>query len=426
MWNRGRLTLARPALMAILACAGVPGARGEEAPYRLRISNHYSPLNHKRPVRPETRYIILHTTEGGEQGSLRKVRRYGETHYLVTLSGHVYRIIDRRRIATHAGRSMWNGLSTLDNYSLGIEVVGYYDRDITSAQFEALRELLRQLQGLYGVDDDHVLTHSMVAYGRPNRFHSSNHRGRKRCGTIFADPVVRERLGLKSRPAEDADVLAGRLKVADPGLQRLLYAGIPAAVAADRAADAGDGSAAADKMVISKGVNAWSIARERYDDPGTTYVLPDGRRQRGDEIREWNRIPVGTRLILSEESQEQEFEGFLEIGKDGPSARDLAGEAFADKTTIYFFPDGLIRMGAELAQSPSSTRLLNETPQGTRILVGYTYGGYVGARRSASRIAGRKWNYPSTFYRLPDGRILSGDEVDDKAIPPRTLIFYQN
>jgi hypothetical protein len=42
------------------------------------------------------------------------------------------------------------------------------------------------------------------------------------------------------------------------------------------------------------------------------------------------------------------------------------------------------------------------------------------------RIAGRKWNYPSTFYRLPDGRILSGEEIDDKAIPPRTLVFYQN
>jgi hypothetical protein len=57
------------------------------------------------------------------------------------------------------------------------------------------------------------------------------------------------------------------------------------------------------------------------------------------------------------------------------------------------------------------------------VLVGYIYGGHIRAGRTASRIAGRKWNYPSTFYRLPNGRILSGDEVDDKSIPARTLIF---
>jgi N-acetyl-anhydromuramyl-L-alanine amidase AmpD len=95
----------------------------------------FSPLNAKRPVRPETRYIVLHTTEGGTAGSLRKVRRYGEAHYFVTPSGDVYRIIDRRRIATHSGRSMWEGRSPLDNYSLGIEVVGYCERDLTAAQY---------------------------------------------------------------------------------------------------------------------------------------------------------------------------------------------------------------------------------------------------------------------------------------------------
>jgi N-acetyl-anhydromuramyl-L-alanine amidase AmpD len=109
----------------------------------LSISNRFSPLNRKRPFRPETRYIILHTTEGAEEGSLRKVQRYGETHYFVTTSGKVYRIIDRNRIATHAGRSMWEGRSNLDNCSIGIEVVGTCDHDITPAQYEALAERRR-------------------------------------------------------------------------------------------------------------------------------------------------------------------------------------------------------------------------------------------------------------------------------------------
>lgn len=93
------------------------------------------------------------------EGSLRKIHRYGEAHYFVTPAGEVYRIIDRRSIATHAGRSMWEGRRTLDNFSIGIEVVGFYNRE--------LRELLRQLKSLYRIKDKNILTHSMVAYARP-------------------------------------------------------------------------------------------------------------------------------------------------------------------------------------------------------------------------------------------------------------------
>jgi N-acetylmuramoyl-L-alanine amidase len=143
---------------------------GEAEAQALKISDAYSPLNHKRPIRPETRYIILHTTEGDLQGSLRKIRRYGEAHYFVTPSGEVYRIIDRRKDRDPRRKKHVGGRSTLDNFSIGIEVVGYYDRDITAAQYAALRELLRQLKSIYRIRDENILTHSMVAYGRPTVF----------------------------------------------------------------------------------------------------------------------------------------------------------------------------------------------------------------------------------------------------------------
>jgi N-acetylmuramoyl-L-alanine amidase len=417
----------RLAVVVLMTAFGLAAFAGEAAARRLDISDLYSPLNDKRPIRPETRYIILHTTEGELQGSLRKVRQYGEAHYFVTPSGEVFRIIHHRRIATHAGRSMWEGRSTIDNYSIGIEVVGFHDRDITEAQYTALRELLRQLKSLYRIKDDNVLTHSMVAYGRPNRFHTKKHRGRKRCGMIFANPDVRRRLGLASAPARDPDVEARRLVVADPELQAFLYQ--PPVVLAASADSTGRQNISAglpgDTMVIARGVNAWRIARERYDDPATVYVYPDGRRFRGNEITQWENIPAGTRVLFleGEQEREQEFEGFLEIGRDGNNVQDLAGDLYADATTIYFFPDGLIRTGTELNRTAAFRRLLNSPPKGTRVLAGYVYGGYVQPRRPPSRIAGTKWNYPSTFYRLPDGRILSGDEIDDKAIPPRTLVF---
>jgi N-acetylmuramoyl-L-alanine amidase len=429
----GRIRISASLLAAALLAGQLAGAGA------LKISDRYSPLNRKRPLRPQTRYIILHTTEGKEAGSLRKVQRYGEAHYFVTTKGNVYRIIDRRKIAAHTGRSMWEGRTNLDSMSIGIEVVGTYNRDINAAQYEALRELLRQLKGIYKIKDKDILPHSMVAYGRPNRFHRSNHRGRKRCGAVFAKPDVRRRLGLTEQPLRDPDVLAGRLKVGDSELYRMLFAQAAASAGPAPGAGAsgttrtaagspssGPGNGSGDSTVIGKGYNAWSIAREMYNHPTTVYVFPNGRRFRGDEIKDWDRIPAGTNVILSDDEPEQEFEGFLEIGKDGNAVGDLAGDAATEGTTIYFFPNGLIRTGEELAANASLKKLLDAPPKGTRLLVGYVYGGYVRARRSAYYIARSKWNYPSTFYRLPDGRILSGDEIDETSIPFRTLIFFQN
>jgi N-acetylmuramoyl-L-alanine amidase len=325
---------------------------------------------------------------------------------------------------------MWEGRSTIDNYSIGVEVSGYHNKDITSAQYTALRELLRQLKSLYRISDERILTHSMVAYGRPNRFQSGNHRGRKRCGMIFARPEVRARLGLQSGPSYDPDVKAGRLEIGDKELFSYLFSGSrrPVEVAASAKTASSVPSTieiASESPVIGDDRTAWEIARERYDDSQTTYIFPNGDKLAGNQIKDWTRIPSGTRVLLGEMNDEQPFEGFLEIGKDGDTSKEVAGTAYTSKTTIYFFPDGLIRTGAELKSRRSNQKLLDNPPKGTRVLVGYLYGGYVKVSRPPSSIAGVKWNYPSTYYRYPDGAILSGDDINAKAIPAGTLIFYQ-
>ncbi len=420
--------VARPTRRQLLGAGAAALASWLAAPFAggasLVIENRLSPRNRRRPRRPHTNYIVLHTTEGEEAGSLHKVRKNGEAHYLVCTDGRIYRIIERRKIATHAGRSMWQGRSNIDNYAIGIEVVGRHNMDITRHQYAALGELLRQLKNVYGIPDRNVLTHSMVAYGRPNRFHHNNHRGRKRCGMIFARAEVRARLGLEAKPEHDRDVEAGRLKVGDPQLYSYLFArrrGAPS-----RPSEPAEVTAPLESNVVSENASVWQIARERYNDPATIYALPDGRKLRGDEVRDWDHLPAGTRVETSEAGESQEFEGFLEVPKDGTTAHDLAGDDYAARSTIYFFPDGLIRTGYEMRRRRSWRHLLEQLPSGTRVLVGYVYGGYVKARRPAASIAGVKWNYPSTFYRLPDGSMVSGDGIDDASIPAGTLIFYQN
>jgi len=391
----------------------------------LLISNRLSPLNSKRPHRPYTRYIVLHTTEGEEEGSLEKIMRFGEAHYVVSYSGQVCRVIDKNKIAKHAGRSMWEGHKAIDNYSIGIEVVGYHNREPREAQYRALRELLRQLKDLYGITDGNILTHSMVAYGRPNRFHNENHRGRKRCGMVLARSEGRARLGLTSKPDHDPDVAAGRLAVGDSELFGFLFARRSGSALAPAARRVEETEIPSESFVIDSNWTAWKIARERYNHPTTTYVFPGGKRIAGDLIENWSSIPYGTRVLLNEMEDNQPFEGFLEIGKDGESSKAIAGKAWKSNTTIYFFPDGFIRTGAELESRRFDRKLLENAPKGTRLLVGYIYGGHVKSRRPPASISGEKWNYPSTYYRYPDGSIVSGDEVDPKAIPAASLVFYQ-
>lgn len=381
----------------------------------LDISDAYSPRNRQRPKRRSTQFIVLHTTEGPKTPSLHKLQKNGEAHYLVDTGGKVYRIIDKYRVAFHAGRSMWDGKTSIDNISVGIEIVGYHNKSLTSAQYRAVKELLDQLQGIFNVPDNKVLTHCAVAYGTPNRWHKKNHRGRKRCGMLLAKSSNRTRLGLGAGPSYDPDVRARRLTVGDPYLAKVLYgSGREQATAVAR-------YTGSDAQVISAGRSAWDIARDKYRQAGTRYIFPDGTEKRGNEISDWTKMPKGTRVVMSEAEHENAQELVKEIGKDGNTAWDLAGEEYNTETTIYLFADGRVRTGAQLEKKD-----MDSLAKGTRVLVGYTYGGRVTPKRSAFDICGKKWNFPSTFYRLTDGTIKPGDTITERSIPRDATVFYQN
>lgn len=193
----------------------------------IDFSNRYrSPRNPERKLRKSTELIVLHTTEAPARSSLNKLSDRGEAHYCVTEDGTVYRIVDRDRVAFHAGRSMWNGKEDVDNFSIGIECVGYHNQAMGIVQLGAIRDLVATLQKMYNIPDERVVCHSHVAYGVPNRWQKKRHRGRKRCGMLFAMPSVRSFLRLDKRPTSDADVRAKRLVVGDDYLRKILYGSV--------------------------------------------------------------------------------------------------------------------------------------------------------------------------------------------------------
>lgn len=379
----------------------------------LNISNRFSDLNRFRATRNHTEFIILHTTEGGNQSSLNRIRKRGLAHYVVFRDGRVFRVIRRAKVAIHAGRSMWDGVQNLDRRSIGIEVVGYHNKPITQKQTKALKELIAQIQKIYKIPDHKVLTHSMVAYGKPNRWHKKNHRGRKRCGMQFADPDVRETLGLTSRPLVDPDVKAGRLIEADPFLAKVLYT--PKRAKKPVLDPAGEN-------IITASRSAWYIAREAYDAPSTVYVFPSGTRKKGNQINNWSMMPPGTKVLLDQNlAPESPARSVYLTLKKNQAASRVAGQAHDDYSTVYVHPGGRIQRGDTM-----NARDFRSLPPGTKIFLGFEFAGKITRGTTAYDLCGPRFKQASTVYLLPGGRVKHGNAINENRIPGGTLILVES
>jgi len=327
-----------------------------------RIIDVQSPRRRTRPNRKSTRFIILHTTEADGPGTLECIARDGTASYVVDPDGRIFRIMKGMQVSVGCGRSMWNGLANLDNHSINIETIGFHNKHPSGAQIGSLRYLLRVLRRSYRVRGRDVMPHSQVAYGIPNRWHRRSHRGRKRCGMMFALDPVRKRLGLSEKPRYDPDVRAKRLIAADEYLEKVLYA---------------------------------RMGKKETD------------------------LLIAQALPAIQDSGEENHS--VKTVGEGQTVWEYAGDEYAYESTIYLFPDGMVKRGADLLKDNFD---FHKVHPGTRIAVGYVYGGLVTRERTPFSIAGKNWNRPDTLY-IMDGQVITGDEVSDKHIPTGTFLLFR-
>ena len=410
-----------------IVCAGSASAA-------LTFSNSYrSPRNPERRIRAATTLIVLHTTEAHARSSLNKLRERGEAHYCVPEDGTVYRIVDRERVAFHAGRSMWNGKEDCDEFAIGIEVVGYHDKPITLKQIAALKELIALLKKMYNLNDGQVVCHSHVAYGAPNKWQSRRHRGRKRCGMLFAMWSVRTRLGLKARPAYDPDVKAGRLIQADPQLARSLYG--TADTMAAHYAKAGKAPAAEKKsggllagLGELFGLGADKEKPKPKASPKKAKPPPAKPAQKKTSAPAPAPKPAPGHPLLTPEDWRAAAK--FVSAKDSDETRPVLRAAPADHPVMraappkpgepsnwYLLPNGTYFQDDRL---PKDVKL----KPGTKKLIGYVKGGPLGAGQSAYSVAGKAWNAPTTWYVM-GGKIFPGNTLDARSISRGAIIFYK-
>jgi hypothetical protein len=382
--------------------------------YRSRLNPKYEKVERKK-----TKYIIVHTSELGREMTLRVVSKGkclrngrrtpgGHAHYVIARDGRTYRMMDKKYVADHAGLSMWNGETDISKISIGIELVGYHYTPISESQYRSVGILIDILKDVYGLDDRAVLTHSQVAYGKPNRWFRKDQRGRKRCASNF----IRAKAEVGPGWTYDPDVRSGRL-MADLQLANIFYGGRKYFEKTD------------DGNIITKINTAWSIAGEDYDSGTTVYKFPDGQMYTGDQISDtigWNRIPAKTVVMLNQEN------GISLITTDDPiktisdryTAWSFAGQAYNMKSTIYFMPSGQIKVGSMISD-------WDDLPARTKLIIGYRGPYKLHKTGSAYQIAGIEYKDRKTIYYLPPKKLLAGDKINNfKRLPKNTLIFLPN
>ena len=100
-----------------------------------------------------TSIIIHYTGMQSERESLKRLTSPNSKvscHYLINRTGDIFKLVNEKNIAWHAGKSMWGKSKNLNKNSIGIELVNKGHRfgyqSFTRIQIKKLIELCRKLK----------------------------------------------------------------------------------------------------------------------------------------------------------------------------------------------------------------------------------------------------------------------------------------
>jgi len=99
-------------------------------------------------------------------GLITEYKEYGVApHYLIDRKGNIYRLVEEKNIAYHAGEGKTpDGRSGVNSFSIGIELMNTKTDSYTDEQYASLKNLLANLKKGYKIK--YVLGHKDIAPGR--------------------------------------------------------------------------------------------------------------------------------------------------------------------------------------------------------------------------------------------------------------------
>lgn len=133
------------------------------------------PIRVKKQIRDTTRnYIVIHND--GSNMNARSTfnvlkRRRLAYHYFINREGTIYKFVDPKYIAAHAGLSFHNGMFSWNKFSIGVCLQGKDGIPYTDAQYTNLQKLIDTLVKRYtNIPSFGIRYHSQIAFpwGRKN------------------------------------------------------------------------------------------------------------------------------------------------------------------------------------------------------------------------------------------------------------------
>tara|TARA_Y100001970_G_C14216019_1_gene849688 strand:- start:89 stop:814 length:726 start_codon:yes stop_codon:yes gene_type:complete len=138
----------------------------------MKIHNYYSPnFNKKKRSINSIKIIVIHYT--GMQSERESLIRLSNpiskvsSHFVISRSGKIYRMIKDFRVAWHSGKSCWGRYKNINNHSIGIELVnkghefGY--SSFKKKQISSLVKICKSLIKKYKIKKNNIVGHSDVA-----------------------------------------------------------------------------------------------------------------------------------------------------------------------------------------------------------------------------------------------------------------------
>ena len=123
--------------------------------------------NHSpRSPNSKVKALVIHYTELNKAQSLKRLtlpEAQVSCHYLIDPQGKIYSLVPEHLCAWHAGKSYWRGEHSVNDFSIGVELVNSGNEPFPQAQMKSLVRLATDIVGYYRIGAGGVLAHSDIA-----------------------------------------------------------------------------------------------------------------------------------------------------------------------------------------------------------------------------------------------------------------------
>jgi N-acetyl-anhydromuramyl-L-alanine amidase AmpD len=152
-----------------LSSPAVTPQAAAELPADLQVEYIQSPHYEERP--PDTRIwaIVIHATANDSMSGVIEwftdPQSLVSAHYNVDKDGRVVQMAREEQRAWHAGKSQWKGVESVNDFSIGIELVNRNDGvdPYPQEQYQVCLKLCKYLVDKYGIKPEDIVSHRAIS-----------------------------------------------------------------------------------------------------------------------------------------------------------------------------------------------------------------------------------------------------------------------